>query len=148
MPASTTTSRVSISPSTTYTNPAHRQALTTALLSSPHNSIPRIQATLLHELQASGWTAALRTYCLELLRSGECATFDEVMSRVLSHALPTSGEDETSERRSNGTHGVNGNGMVRSGPDGSGIRIPEKAVREGIKAVRIELEKVCDWTFE
>jgi len=130
-------------------SPPVQNALYSALLSS--SGIPTIQQTLTHELQASGWTMNLRTYIQALLRSGECTTYNEVMKRVLEE---TRGAE--SEEKSNGTtNGVNGNahgkenGVVEGkSVEEGGIKIPERAVREGVRVVRRELEKVCDITVE
>lgn len=93
----------------------------------------------------------MRTYIQALLRSGECTTYNEVMKRVLEE---TRGAE--SEEKSNGaTNGVNGNthgkenGVVEGkSVEEGGIKIPERAVREGVRVVRRELEKVCDITVE
>ncbi|KAF2197343.1 hypothetical protein GQ43DRAFT_424788 [Delitschia confertaspora ATCC 74209] len=132
-------------PTTTASTPLPpnlRNALYSALLSS--SGIPAIQSTLSHELQASGWTSNLRAYITTLLRSGECTTFGEVMERVLAEAN-LSAADRVMRGETNGSNEVNGhNGDKGEG----GIRIPEKAVREGVRAVRRELEKVCEITVE
>src|ERR1700753_1929868 len=57
-------------------------ALTTALLTA--NSIPQIEAVLTRELAASGWTTTLRAHIQTLVRSGECANYNELMRRVLA----------------------------------------------------------------
>lgn len=144
---------VTISP-TTASQPLNANltnSLYAALLSS--SGIPNIQATLTHELQASGWTSNLRSYITQLLRSGECTSYKEVLDRILEEA-----NVEGLDAQSNGTgvtNGVNGhkeNGVSGSGEGKSveegGIRIPHRAVREGVRVVRRELEKVCDIAVE
>lgn len=132
------TTKVPINQSSTYTSTSTSAALTTALIT--HNSIPLIQATLLHELQASGWTASLRAYITQLMRSGECTRYEELMDRVLEKAMAGIVEDKGRDR--NGTaNGMNGSGK-KEGDDG--LRIPDKAIREGIRVVKMELAKVCE----
>jgi hypothetical protein len=116
--------------------------ITTALLTA--NAIPRIQAVLNHELAATGWTANLRSFVLQLLRSGECTTYDELMERVLEEVRSKPGQQMT-EKSINGVNGT-GNSKVQSGKsvDEGGLLVPDKAVREGIKVVRKELEGVCE----
>lgn len=100
-----------------------------------NGSIPRIQESLLHELQASGWTTKLRAFVTDLMRGGEATRFDDLMERVLEEAMK--GVDGERTRNVNGTT-TNGN---RPGQE---LRIPDAAVKEGIKVVRRELEKVCE----
>ena len=107
--------------------------IASALLSA--GAIPRIQAALLHELQACGWTGSLRAFVLDLIRTGECSTYDEIMTRVLAEAR---GDDATSPA---GEHGERARG--RSSDDGA-IRLPDKVVREGLRVVRKELDDVVD----
>jgi hypothetical protein len=111
------------------------------------SSLPRIQQTLNHELSAAGWTNNLRIYVLQLLRSGECTTYDEVMERVLKEARgEPRGTKAINGAHSNGTNGITSE-AGKSVEEG-GIRIPENAVKEGIKAVKKELQKACDIAFE
>ncbi|KAK4999825.1 hypothetical protein LTR66_001209 [Elasticomyces elasticus] len=114
--------------STSFANSSTRAALTSALLAN--GSIPRIQSALLYELQSSGWTANLKLYIENLIRSGECTRCEDIMSKVLEAAMPE--EMKAAE-------GANG-------PEEEKIKMPEKAVREGIKVVRKELEVVCEVT--
>ncbi|KAF2838053.1 hypothetical protein M501DRAFT_850530 [Patellaria atrata CBS 101060] len=114
-------------------------SLLSALLTA--HSIPAIQSALLTSLSQTGWTTNIRAYILELLRSGECGSYNELMAKVLEEAVGKQSEDMNGkEGRVNGV----GNGEAEGE---TGIRIPEKAVQAGIKAVRQELEKVCDVTF-
>ncbi|KAF2190246.1 hypothetical protein K469DRAFT_723092 [Zopfia rhizophila CBS 207.26] len=122
--------------------PTHlRNNIYSALLSS--GGIPAIQSTLTHELQASGWTTNLRSYITQLLRTGECTTVGEVMERVMSEAQ-LGGHSQKSNGMTNGVNGVNGYKETEE----VNLRIPERAVREGVRVVRRELEKVCDITVE
>ncbi|KAF2138677.1 uncharacterized protein K452DRAFT_192864, partial [Aplosporella prunicola CBS 121167] len=110
-----------------------------ALLST--NSIPRIQQALQQALQESGWSNNLRAYILQLLRSGECTTYDDVMRRVLDE---TRHPDKSAADADGAANGDSKNGDSKL--DKPDIKVPEKAVREGIRAVRREVETVCDVT--
>jgi len=147
--------------------PPLRSDINSALLTT--GAIERIQTVLLHNLQATGWTANVRKFCLELLRSGECATYGEVMERVIQEARV--GGDLADGRRdgeANGVDGVDGldgldglgHGVVDGNVNGEGVngtngevkqkrvwvdvRIPEKVINEGVKVVREALEEVVE----
>jgi len=108
-----------------------RTATTTALLSA--SAIPTLHTTLTSACQETHWLDAVRERSLQLLRGGECATYAEVMGRVLREA-----------------RGVGG--MVNGDGDGGGreggierrvdVRVPERVVREGVRVVREALERV------
>jgi len=125
--------KVAVDSTSTYNSASLSNQITTALISS--NSIPTIQSALLHELQSSGWTANLRAYVIKLMRSGDCTKYDDIMDRVLEEAMKGMG-DKSAGAKSNG---VNGNAKA-----GESLRIPESAIKEGVKVVRRELEKVCE----
>ncbi|KAL1615678.1 hypothetical protein SLS56_011717 [Neofusicoccum ribis] len=122
--------------------------LTAALFSA--NSIPRIQSALQHSLQESGWTHALRAHVLHLLRSGECGSYDELMARVLDDTRQAGADDEPNGSSGTAANGAKNGGGAETGAARSAesIRIPDKAVREGIKAVRKEVESVCEITVD
>ncbi|KAF1815365.1 hypothetical protein P152DRAFT_446438 [Eremomyces bilateralis CBS 781.70] len=109
-----------------------RASLTSALLAQ--NSIPRIHQTLSHELASSGWTNALREHVKELLRSGQAQSYGEVMRLVVEGALKEEG----------GKNGEEANGEGNGVAQAEVIKIPEKAVKEGLRVVRKELERVCE----
>ncbi|KAF2489635.1 hypothetical protein BU16DRAFT_566742 [Lophium mytilinum] len=138
-------------PSTAATAPLPpliQNALYSALMTS--RSIPTIQATLTHELQASGWTTNLRAYIQQLLRSGECATYNEVMARLMEETrVQKSGRENGVNGHANGVvNGVDGNAERPRSVEEGGILIPERAVREGVRVVRRELEKVVEVAVE
>ncbi|KAK7729012.1 hypothetical protein SLS57_002244 [Botryosphaeria dothidea] len=141
---------VSFAHTTSALTSSQTAQLTAALFSA--NSIPRIQAALQHSLQESGWTHALRAHVLNLLRSGECASYDELMARVLedTRQAGSAGGDKDKEQNGHATNGDKNSGGAETGAARSAdsIRIPDKAVKEGIKAVRKEVEGVCDITFD
>lgn len=129
-------SKVPVTATTAYATPSTATQLTTALVTS--GSIPTIQATLLHELQASGWTATLRTYIIDLMRKGECTKYDDLMDRVLEEALK---DVVATKARANGA--ANGSAGAKD-KERDSLVIPDAAIREGIKVVKRELEKVCE----
>ena len=119
--------KVAVNNESTYADTTLQNQITAGLVIN--GAIPTIQSTLLHELQASGWTANLRTFLTQLMRSGECTRYDDLMDRVLEEALK----------------GIHGEGKAASAhPDEVDIRMPESAVKAGIKVVRKELEKICE----
>jgi hypothetical protein len=107
-------------------------SLSSALSASP-TSIQTIERTLSEALSASGWTTNLRTYIQNLLRSGECSTYNEVILRVIKEVkVEGSGADKR--------NGVNGT----TGDDGKvDLTVKEAVVKEGVAVVKKELEKVC-----
>jgi hypothetical protein len=116
--------------------PSTQAALTSALLSA--NSVPRIESALAQALSESGWTANLRAYITQLVRSGECVSYADVMKRVMQVVQQAEGEV--------GGVGstkvlVNGGMAEREGP---GMALPVAVLKEGVRAVRGEVEKVCD----
>lgn len=121
--------------------PRLRNALNTALLSS--NSIPAIQAALLHECQASGFVAAVRARVRELLRSGQCASYGEVMARIMAEIR---GEDGMlSNGNGNGT-GAAAAAAAAAGAGGSPerLKVPVRVIEEGVRVVRQALEGVVE----
>lgn len=90
----------------------------------------------MHELQAAGWITTLRAYVTQLVRSGECTKYDELMERVLEESMKGIVGDRT--------RAVNGSTNVSSNRPGQELRVPDTAIKEGIKAVRKELERVCE----
>lgn len=148
---------VSFAHTTSALTSSQTAQLTAALFSA--NSIPRIQAALQHSLQETGWTHALRAHVLNLLRSGECGTYDELMARVLEDTRQAADGDNNGDAKETNGH-ANGDDNKKNGNASGGgaetgaartaesIRIPDKAVREGIKAVRKEVETVCEITFD
>jgi hypothetical protein len=140
------TNRLTLSASTARTplSPAVRNNIYSALTGQP---IQRIAQTLEHELATSGFTSNLKAYITHLLRSGECTSLDEVTAAVFAKM-----QNQIAEL-SNGANGTNGtNGAVsvngKEGDDEWDLHIGERAIREGVKVVRRELEAVCDIKVE
>lgn len=105
--------------------PNLKSAINNALLA--HNAIPKIQAALLHQCQATGFTAALRQRTLDLLRNGECNSYTEVMDKIIAELKISS--DDTIVHNGNGKNGTS-----------SGLKVPIEVVREGIDIVRHAIE--------
>jgi len=125
-------SKVSVTSESTYNSASLQNQLTAGLITN--GSIPVIQSALLHELQASGWTANLRTYITQLMRSGECTKYDDIMDKVLEEAMKGVSADKAK------TNGANTNGKPAEGD----LKMPDNVVKEGIRVVKKELEKICE----
>ncbi|KAL9065509.1 MAG: hypothetical protein Q9157_007449 [Trypethelium eluteriae] len=141
-------SKLPISSSIHYSSsPSLQSDIASALTAS--RGVKRIESTLRHSLQSTGWTDNLRTYCLDLLRSGECSTYDELMTRIVKDSRP-GGKGESDGKSADSTNGTAFNGETdrqiggpRSVEEG-GIQIPQTTVKEGLRVVRAELEQVCE----
>lgn len=93
-----------------------------AALVSDTESIPTIWRTLSSALDASGWIQKLNNRILELLRTGQYASYDEILDQLaMESGRPTSGTRESTGARH--------------------LLIPTQAIEDGIKAVKAELEK-------
>lgn len=108
-----------------------------------NNSIPTIQETLHNELQRTGWSSNLRAYLIQLMRSGECTNYDQLMARVLHESL----------------NGINGPDKIARGPaaanaaaanaahsteEDPGLRIPDTVKDTAVKIVHAEIAKIAD----
>jgi hypothetical protein len=123
-----------------------RNNIYSALLSG--GGIRNIEDTLDRQLAESGFKDELRRYVNDLFRSGEATTVDE--ARALATAkIRQQQKDKIAKKNgsngSNGTSETNGNHADEQKYD---LNLPDKAISEGAKAVRRELEKVCDITEE
>ena len=119
----------------------YQHEITSALVAS--KAVPRIEAVLAQELAASGWTTNMRTYVQHLLRSGECTSYKELMARVNRAVRADRLQEQEQEREVNGVNGE-ANGMTTANNElEQSVKIPDKVVKEGIKAVRQEVEKIC-----
>lgn len=108
--------KVAVTSSTNFsTSPGTQNTITAALVDA--GSIATIRAAILHELQAAGWTQDLKSYVTSLMRSGELSSYNDIMDRVMEQAL--------------------GSGSNQA------LRVPDVAVKQAIKTVKHELEKVC-----
>lgn len=105
-----------------------RTATTTALVAA--SAIPTLHSALTCACQETRWLDAVRERSLQLLRSGECVTYGEVMGRILREAR---GVDDS------GVEDGEGGGKEEKKVD---VRVPEGVVREGVRVVREALEAV------
>ena len=142
------TSRISV-PAQPIINPTLRSQINHALLS--HNAIPALQASLLHECQASGWLEQVRARVLELLRNGECTTFGEVMLVIMEEVKGGNADAAFSKKERTQANGVNGRKEINveamsrgRNSEGRDLRVPNKVIEEGVKIVRGVLDQVVD----
>ena len=99
--------------------PTLEAAVFNALVSS--GSVNRIESSLTDDLAACGWVANVRAYVTQLVRSGECTTFNEVMDKVRTAMLRHTPVDD-------GTSGAKGSKNVMINGDQSN---PVRLVQEG-----------------
>jgi len=126
-------SKIAVNSDSNYNSASLQNQLTAGLVTN--GSIPVIQSALLHELQASGWTAHLRAYITQLMRSGECTKYDDIMDKVLEEAMKGVNAEKA---KTNGAVATTGK------PVEGDLKMPENVVKEGIKVVKKELEKICE----
>ncbi|KAJ4290591.1 hypothetical protein N0V90_010809 [Kalmusia sp. IMI 367209] len=117
-----------------------RRDIYSALLSG--TGIRNIEASLDHEMQTTGFKSRLRTYINHLLRSGECTTFQEIMSRVEAKIQHDTQAAKT-DGATNGVNGVNGHSKESDEYD---LALPRSVTVAGARTVGAELEKVCEIT--
>lgn len=126
-----------------------RSQINTVLLRDGH--INKIQDSLLHALNShqTDWPTAVQNHALALLRSGEIASYTDLLRRVLEDVRNDSaGQAATASSTANGDSGgvkVNGNGTSSSGSsDKISLAIPDSVIEEALKVTRASLEAVCD----
>jgi hypothetical protein len=120
-----------------------RNNIYSALLSG--DGIRNIEGTLDRQLAESGFKDELRRYVTDLFRSGQATTVDEARALALEQIKAQMQGDE---EQSNGANGLNGLNGMHGDEQKYDLKIPSKAIAEGTKTVRKELEKVCDITEE
>jgi hypothetical protein len=120
-----------------------RNNIYSALLSG--GGIRNIEATLDRQLAESGFKDELRRYVTDLFRSGEATTVDEARALAMAKIRQQQKDKIAKKNGSNGAGETNGNHADEQKYD---LNLPDKAISEGTKAVRRELEKVCDITEE
>jgi hypothetical protein len=120
-----------------------RNNIYSALLSG--DGIRNIEGTLDRQLAESGFKDELRRYVTDLFRSGQATTVDEARALALEQIKAQMQGDE---EQSNGTNGLNGLNGMNGDEQKYDLKISSKAIAEGTKTVRKELEKVCDITEE
>lgn len=153
----------------TYTpttqDPDLRSQINTVLLRDGH--IARIQETLLHTLHASptNWPTLIQNHALSLLRSGEIATFPQLMSQVMedirldsvaaraAEAAAAAGSTTTTTTLANGNGNGNASATAKGGATGSirghgeggaSLAVPKSVLDEGVRITRESLEQICE----
>jgi len=116
-----------------------RNNIYSALLSG--DGIRNIEGTLDRQLAESGFKDELRRYVTDLFRSGQATTVDEAKVLAMDKI-----RQQMADEQANGSNGVNGTNGNHADDSKYDLKIPHKAVVEGTKTVRRELEKVCDIT--
>lgn len=117
-----------------------RNNIYSALLSG--EGIRNIEGSLDRQLAESGFKDDLRRYVTDLFRSGQATTVDEARALAMDKIRQ---QMQGEEDQSNGLTGFGGANGEEQKYD---LKIPNKAIVEGTKTVRRELEKVCDITEE
>ncbi|KAF2031132.1 hypothetical protein EK21DRAFT_63911 [Setomelanomma holmii] len=120
-----------------------RNNIYSALLSG--DGIRNIEGTMDRQLAESGFKDELRRYITDLFRSGQATTVDEARTLAMDKIRQ---QQQGKDDQSNGANGVNGTNGVHEDVQKYGLSIPTKAIVEGTKTVRKELEKICDITEE
>lgn len=115
-----------------------RTALTTALLAT--SAVQNIHQTLLSSCTSTGWLDKAGERAVQLLKNGECATYDEVMDVLIAEARGKACSEEIEgipRRRIN--NGIShGKGKQKE----LDIRVPERTIAEGVKVVKEALDRV------
>ncbi|KAK0507920.1 hypothetical protein JMJ35_009809 [Cladonia borealis] len=117
--------------------------LTTALLTA--NAIPPILRTLTLECQKAKWQDAVKARIMQMLKDEGYVDKAEMLRVLVREArgLEEEGEGEGDDDGGDG-------GVQKGRKDGKGgegridVRVPEKAVSEGVKVVKGYLEKVVE----
>jgi hypothetical protein len=120
-----------------------RNNIYSALLSG--DGIRNIEGTLDRQLAESGFKDELRRYVTDLFRSGQATTVDEARALAIEQIKQQMQGDQDQSKSANSINGLNGMNGDEQKYD---LKIPSRAIAEGTKTVRKELEKVCDITEE
>ncbi|KAJ5102221.1 hypothetical protein NUU61_004443 [Penicillium alfredii] len=131
------------------------------------SALEDLQDTLLGSLHRAGWTDRITSLATELLRSGRCETFDDVMDAVVASAEgrthPALGAKTPADQNGNTTQNGSKEGAVNgTKKDGKGgnshsdhydplkyieevdVRIPDTVVDEGVRGLKDILREVVD----
>lgn len=137
--AASSQQRVSVPSGTDFRplSPALRSAINEALIAN--NAVADIQAALLHECQLAGFTTAIRARVVDLLRSGDCTTYAEVLREVLGEIRSATAESDTA----GGTARLNGEEGDAADEDRK-LKVPKRVMEEGVKKVKAALETCVD----
>lgn len=147
--------------STALPHPTQR-ALLLHLQTPPATTLPTLSALLTTSLHSTGWPDRVRALALELLRSGTCTTFPELLAEVLQRAKYPQPNNNTNNGNNddhnnnnskstatNGKHAPSPTIILPSaasyGPDGyPDVRIPLKTVEEGVDFLKARVKDVVE----
>jgi len=117
-------------------------------------AVPVILQALNTECQKAGWHDAVKARIMQMLKSGNYETRQEVVRAIVREARGLPEEEEEEKEEEDGFGGMKDKGRVDdagNGTEGFGggevpidIKIPKKATMEGVKVVRDALEKVVE----
>ncbi|KAH8725833.1 hypothetical protein GQ44DRAFT_706597 [Phaeosphaeriaceae sp. PMI808] len=122
-----------------------RNNIYSALLSG--DGIRNIEATLDRQLAESGFKDELRRYVTDLFRSGQATTVDQARTLAMDKIKQQMRADLDQPNGANGQNGTT-HGLENDLHQKYDLAIPNKAIIEGSKSVRSELEKVCHVTLD
>ena len=115
-----------------------RSRLTTALLTS--SVVHDIHKFLLSSCKSTGWLEKVRERTLQLLRNGDCVTYDEVLKILIAEAR---GKDISKDAVGHLRQGTNERLIHEGGKQKEvDIRIPKETIAPGVEVVRKALDKV------
>lgn len=115
-----------------------RSRLTTALLTS--SVVNDIHKSLLSPCKTTGWLEKVRERTLQLLRNGDCVTYDEVLEILIAEARGKAiSKDAVGHLRQGPNEPLIREGRQQKVVD---IRIPKEIIAPGVEVVRKALDKV------
>lgn len=142
--------------------PDLRVRLISGLLSS--GAIQNLNSTLLSSCQVTGWLDAVRDRAIQLLRSGECSTYEQVMAALQEESKGRGIEKTAAEKRANGySNRALANGGQASDGEREGaerdwreydtddgrvkekrvdVTMPKKVIEDGKKFVKEALDQI------
>ncbi|MCJ1466568.1 hypothetical protein MMC07_005188 [Pseudocyphellaria aurata] len=115
--------------------PHLRSALISKLLST--SALQDLNNTLLASCQASGWLDAVRDRAIQLLHSGECHTYGQVMASLQKESKGRSTGNTVAGRLAKGSYT-----LANGGSKKVDVAIPKTVVEEGRKAVKMALDRI------
>lgn len=118
------------------------------------NAVTSISNALSTECEKAGWQDAVKMRVMQILKSGEVESRQELVKAIVREArdIPIKdegamvGEKEKGEGKGKTGERVEGNGSkgTKGGEKAVDIKMPNTAVTEAVKAVRDTLEKVVE----
>ena len=129
----------------------------TFLLNHLHqtSALEDLHANLLSSLQRVGWTERVRNLSLELLRSGKCNRFDDMVEAVVALAegrsLPVFSDNTTNKNDLHDASHINSrsNGDIRDSEsepffENIDVRIPPSVVEQGVREIKDALRPIVE----